>query len=167
VTAKPARSFFARTAILIASTLAAFAFIAWAAISWSTFIPAAEMTGHVLAQRAVTAITAYTAGAPVPNDVEVEPASADPQQGRSRDFPYSFYLIHLRKQLQTELPGAEIVIARTVTPTEVWIRPSQVPERWFVVRWRVARPAAPLAMIAVVLAGALLVLVAAAVSRAA
>jgi two-component system, OmpR family, osmolarity sensor histidine kinase EnvZ len=162
VTLRLARSLFARTAILIAGTLAAFVVIAWAAIAWSTVIPAAEMSGHVLAQRALAAMAAYRAGTPVPPDVEVEPASADPQRGHSLDFPHSLYLTHLRKQLQSELPGAEIVVARTVMPTEVWIRFAPVPDRWFVLRWRVARPATPLAMIVVLLVSAILVLGAAA-----
>lgn len=155
-------SFFARTALLIAVTLSVFSVIAWAAIAWSTIIPGAELAGHVIAQRADAATTAYLAHTTIPPDVEVEPATASPPRIRPLDV-YSLYFSHLRKQLRAELPRAQVVIARTIMPTEVWIRGERVPDRWFVVRWRVARPAAPLAMFAVVLAAALLVLGAAAV----
>jgi two-component system, OmpR family, osmolarity sensor histidine kinase EnvZ len=155
-------SFFARTALLITVTLAVFSVIAWAAIAWSTIIPGAELAGHVLAQRADAAMTAYLAHAAIPADVEVESAAVTPPHVRSLDN-YSLYFTHLRTQLLADLPRAQVVIARTIMPTEVWVRGEQIPDRWFVVRWRAARPGAPLALFAVVLAAALLVLGAAAI----
>ncbi len=161
--AAPARSLFARTAWLIAGTLAVFALISWAALAWSTVIPAADMTGHVLSQKADAAITAYHEGAALPSDVEIRPLSPGPPRIRPLDAPYSLYLTHLRKGLSAELPNEQVVITRTVMPTEVWVHSPRVPERWFVLHWRVSRPTAPLALFGVVLMAALLVLVGAAV----
>jgi signal transduction histidine kinase len=81
---------------------------------------------------------------------------------RRAEFFLSLYLNRLRKQLQADIPGASVVVAR-VMPTELWIRTAQVPDRWFVLRWQVARPETPFAMGGVVLAGGLQSLVAAAV----
>jgi two-component system osmolarity sensor histidine kinase EnvZ len=78
------------------------------------------------------------------------------------EFSLGLYLNHLRKQLQADMPGSRILVAR-VMPTELWIRPAQVPDRWFVLKWQIARPETPLALGGVVLAGGLLSLVAAAV----
>jgi two-component system osmolarity sensor histidine kinase EnvZ len=72
------------------------------------------------------------------------------------------YLSRLRRQLQADIPGSQVVIARSAIPTEIWIRMQQVPDRWFVLKWQVSRPETPVAMGAVVLAGALLSLLAAA-----
>jgi two-component system, OmpR family, osmolarity sensor histidine kinase EnvZ len=163
VTITLARSLFARTAWLIAGTLAVFALIAWAAIAWTTVIPAADMTGHMLAQKADAAIRAFHDGAAVPSDVDVRPLSPGPPRIRPLDAPYSLYLVHLRKGLIAELPDEQVVITRTVMPTEVWVHSPRVPGRWFVLHWRVSRPTAPLALFGVVLAAALLVLVGAAV----
>jgi two-component system osmolarity sensor histidine kinase EnvZ len=72
------------------------------------------------------------------------------------------YLTHLRNRLQRDLPGSEVVLARTAMPTEIFIRPVQLPERWFVLKWQVARPETPLAMALIVFFGALVALLGAA-----
>lgn len=157
------RSLFASTALLITCALAFFSLIAWIAIVWTTLIPAAEATAHVLAQRAKLALTAYQAGEPLPEGVEISSDGNFPQNRRRLEFSLSLYLMHLRKQIQQDLTGSEVVIARTVMPTELWIHSPQVPERWFVLKWQVARPETPVAMSALVLVGGLLSLVAAAI----
>jgi two-component system osmolarity sensor histidine kinase EnvZ len=140
--------------------LAFFSLIAWIAIVWTTLIPAAEATAHVLAQRVEAAAAAYEAGNPLPEGVET--TTDLPESRRRLDVSLSLYLSHLRKQLQNDLPDSQVVITRTVIPTEVWVSLNRIPDRWFVVRWRAARPETPLAMGGVVLAGALLSLLGAA-----
>jgi two-component system osmolarity sensor histidine kinase EnvZ len=158
------RSLFARTALLITCALVFFSFIAWAALVWTTLIPAAEVTAHVLAQRATLAAASYKAGMPLPDGVQVVRDEASfPQARRRAEFSLSLYLNHLRKQLQADIPGSRVLVARTVMPTELWVRTAQVPDRWFVLTWQVARPETPFAMGGLVLAGGLLSLVAAAV----
>ena len=156
------RSLFASTFLLITCALAFFSLIAWSAFVWTTVIPAAEATAHVLAQRATLALTAYRAGTPLPEGVEVSSDANFPQSRRRLEFSLSLYLVHLRKQIKEDLPGSEVVIARTVMPTELWIHSPQVPERWFMLKWQVARRETPLAMGALVLVAGLLSLVAAA-----
>jgi two-component system osmolarity sensor histidine kinase EnvZ len=153
---------FARTALLIAGALA-FSFIAWAAIVWTTIIPAAEATAHVLAERTLLAAGSYKAGVPLPEGVEVSANATPPERHGLVDSPRSLYLNRLRRQLQTEMPGSTVVVIRAVMPTEIWIRTVAVPDRWFILRWQIARPETPLAMGGVVLVGALLSLVGAAV----
>jgi len=157
------RSLFARTALLITCALAFFSLIAWAALVWTTLIPAAEVTAHVLAQRAVLAASLYKSGMPLPEGVEVRGDTEFPQGRRRGEFSLSLYLNHLRKQLQEDMPGSQVLVARTVIPTQLWIRTAQVPDRWLVVKWQVARPETPWALGGVVLAGGLLSLGAAAV----
>jgi two-component system osmolarity sensor histidine kinase EnvZ len=156
------RSLFARTAWLIAGALAFFSLIAWMTLVWTALIPAAEATAHVLAQRVEAAATAYESGAPLPQGVEISDVGTSPETRRRLDVSLSLYLSHLRRQLRADLPTSEIVITRAVIPTEVWIRMSRIPDRWFVLRWQAARPETPAVMGAVVLAGALLSLLAAA-----
>jgi two-component system, OmpR family, osmolarity sensor histidine kinase EnvZ len=155
------RSLFACTALLIAGTLTFFSLMAWSAIVWTTIIPAAEATAHVLAQRTVQAAAAYKSGTQLPEGVEVSAASGLPQVHGRADSSQTLYLRHLRRELQTDLPGSRIVITRAIMPTEIWIRMPQVAERWFVLRWQIARSETPLAMAGVFLAGGLLSLVAA------
>jgi len=157
------RSLFARTALLIAATVVLFSLICWAAIVWTTIIPAAEATAHVLAQRANTAIIASRSGAHLPQNVEIRTSEPAPEDRQRREFSFSLYLNHLRAQLQTDLPGSQIYVARTAMPAEVWIRPLELQGRWVVLHWQIARPETPLAIGAVVLIGALLVLTGAAI----
>jgi two-component system osmolarity sensor histidine kinase EnvZ len=152
-----------RTAVLIACALAFFSFIAWVAVVWSTIIPAAEATGHLLAQRANMAVAAYVVGAPLPEGVVVTDSSTAPEPLRRTEYSRSLYLNRLRKQLEQEMPASTVVIVRAVMPTEIWVHAAQVPDRWFVLKWQVARPETPLAMGGLVLVGAGLSLVAAAV----
>jgi len=155
-------SLFARTAWLIAGALAFFSSIAWAVVVWTTLIPAAEATSRVLAQRTRAAVTAYQTGAAFPEGVEVSTDPNPPEHRRRWESTLSLYLSHLRAQLQKDLPGSQVLISRTVMPTQVWIRMQEVPDRWFVLTWQVARPETPFAMGAVVLAGGLLALMGAA-----
>ena len=151
-------SLFARTALLIAGTLAFFSLITWAGIVWTTMIPAAEVTAHVLAQRATAAVTAYQAGTALPEGVELGALPRVPERRQHRELFVSLYLTHLRNRLQTDLPGSEVVLARTAMPTEIWVRPARVPGRWFVLKWQVARPETPIAMGVIVVFGALVAL---------
>jgi two-component system osmolarity sensor histidine kinase EnvZ len=148
--------------LLLTCALAFFSLIAWAALVWTTLIPAAEVTAHVLAQRAALAATLYKTGMPLPDGVQVRDGASFPQGDRRGQFSLSLYLNHLRKQLQDDLPGSRVVVARTAIPTELWIRTAQMPDRWLVVKWQIARPETPFAMGGVVLAGGLLSLGAAA-----
>jgi two-component system osmolarity sensor histidine kinase EnvZ len=147
--------------LLIAGTLAFFSFLAWSAILWTTIIPAAETTAHVLAQRAKLAASAYSSGMPLPEGVEVGDATALPEPHK-RDASLSLYLSRLRNKLEAELPGSRVVVVRGVMPTELWVHMVQVPDRWLILRWQVARPETPLAIGGIVLVGALLSLVGAA-----
>jgi len=155
-------SLFARTALLIAGTLTFFALITWAGIVWTTMIPAAEVTAHVLAQRATAAVTAYQAGTPLPEGVELGALPRVPERRHHRELFVSLYLSHLRNRLEKDLPGSEVVLARTAMPTEIWVRPAQVPDRWFVLKWQIARPETPIAMAVIVVFGALVALLGAA-----
>jgi two-component system osmolarity sensor histidine kinase EnvZ len=148
--------------LLITCALTFFSIIAWAALVWTTLIPAAEVTAHVLAQRATLAATLYKSGMPLPDGVQVRDDASLPEGHRRREFSLSLYLNRLRKQLQDDLPGSRVLVARTVIPTELWIRTAQMPDRWLVVKWQIARPETPFAMGGVVLAGGLLSLGAAA-----
>jgi two-component system osmolarity sensor histidine kinase EnvZ len=156
------RGLFARTAMLITCALVFFSLIAWAALVWTTLIPAAEVTAHVLSQKAALAAQSYTSGMPLPDGVQVRDDASIPQRLRREGFSLRLYLNRLRSQLQADMPGSRVVVVG-VMPTELWIRMAQVPDRWFVLKWQVARPGTPLAMGGVVLAGGLLSLVAAAV----
>src|SRR5882724_9169651 len=102
------RSLFARTACLIAGALAFFSLIAWVAIVWTTLIPAAEATAHVLAQKVEAAAAAYEAGGPLPEGVETSTAADLPGSRRRFDVSWSLYLSHLRKQLQKDLPDSQV-----------------------------------------------------------
>ena len=155
------RSLFGRTALLITCALAFFSCIAWASLVWTTLIPAAEVTAHVLAEKVTLAAASYRSGMPLPDGVQVRDAASLPQSRRRAEFSFSLYLNRLRKQLQADIPGSRVLVAR-VMPTEVWVRTVQVPDRWFVLKWQVARPETPFAVGGVVLAGGLLSLVAAA-----
>lgn len=156
------RSLFARTAWLIAGALAFFSLIAWAALVWTTLIPAAEATARVLAEKAKAGAAAHESGVALPEGVELSNSRALPDSRRRLDVSLSLYLSHLRKQLQADIPGSQVEIARGVIPTEIWVQMQGVPDRWFVLKWQVARPETPVAMGAVVLAGALLSLLGAA-----
>ncbi len=125
-------------------------------------IPAAEVTAHVLAQRATAAVTAYQTNLPLPEGVEI---ASPPNVPEIRTFPigyFSLYLDRLRRQLQADLPLSTIVPAHTAMPTEIWVRMPQIPDRWFVLKWQVARPDTPVAMGAIITLGALVALVGAA-----
>jgi two-component system osmolarity sensor histidine kinase EnvZ len=148
--------------MLIAATVAFFSLICWAAIVWTTIIPAAEATAHVLAQRATAAIAAYKSGAPLPQDIEFRSAPPASESRWMHEFSFSLYLNHLRTQLRRDLPGSQVFVARAAMPTRVWIRSAELPDRWLVLRWQVSRPETPAAIIVVVLTGALLVLTGAA-----
>src|ERR1700724_3603975 len=128
------------------------------ALVWTTIIPAAEVTAHVLAQKAALAVASYQGGLPLPDGVQVRDEASLPQSRRRMGLSLSLYLSHLRKQLEADMPGSRVLVAR-VMPTELWIRAAQVPDRWFVLKWQVARPETPLAVGGVVLAGGLVSLV--------
>jgi two-component system osmolarity sensor histidine kinase EnvZ len=149
--------------LLITCALAFFSLIAWMALVWTTLIPAADATARILAERTRSAIAAYRTGVPLPEGVDVIDIGREPDIHRRPEYSLSLYLNHLRKQLQADVPGSEVLVARTVVPTELWIRTNQVPDHWFVLHWQVARPETPFAMGTVVLTGALLSLVAAAI----
>jgi two-component system osmolarity sensor histidine kinase EnvZ len=155
------RTLFGRTALLIGCALAFFSMIAWAVMVWTTIIPAAETTGHLLAQRTLQAAKLYRAGMPLPEGVQVS-ADASAPPAKQRVDSSSLYLKRLRGQIQQEIPEATVLIVKAVMPTELWVRVTEVPERWFILRWRVARPETPMALGAVVLAGGLLSLIGAA-----
>ena len=69
------QSLFARTALLIAATLAVFSVIAWQAIVWTTLVPAAQLATTVLTQRANEAIAARRSGQPLPESTRFEAAA--------------------------------------------------------------------------------------------
>jgi two-component system osmolarity sensor histidine kinase EnvZ len=152
------RTLFARTALLIASTLAAFSLVAWAAIIWTTVIPGARTTADLLAQRANSAIAAYGSGAALPDGVILSEDSPAMARARGSGFLFSFYLINLRARLKQDLPGAQVFVGPSVMPSTIWIRAPQIPRRWLVMTWRLARPETPMAMVAVILTGGLLAL---------
>jgi two-component system osmolarity sensor histidine kinase EnvZ len=156
------RTLFVRTALLIASTLAAFSVVAWAAIVWTTVIPVARATADVLAQRTNAAIAAYRSGAALPDGVALNEGPTATAAARMRGFAFSFYLINLRRRLQENLPGAQVFVARSVMPTTIWIRTPQIPRRWLVLTSRLGRPETPMAVVAVIMMGAVLALVGAA-----
>jgi len=56
----------------------------------------------------------------------------------------------------------QVLAARSVMPTTIWIRTPQIPGRWLVLTWQLGRPETPMAVVAVIMTGALLVLVGAA-----
>ena len=156
------RSLFGRTACLIAFTLLVYSIIVWQAVMWAVVVPTADLTADVLVQRAVIADTARRAGLPLP--AEVAWSSQDPPDrlSRFRGFAYGVYLERLRSQLRSRLSAADVVISHARAPAQVAIRMSATDEGWLLLSVRLARPEAPVAIVAVMAATAVLVLAAAA-----
>lgn len=151
------RTLFGQTALLIIASLALFSAVAWSAIVWTAVIPAAQSAGRVVAEKANAAADAFSKGLPLPR--EVETAEHLPEGRNAQRGYFSFYLSTFRRELQAQLPGAQIYIARSVMPLEIWIQLPRLPNRWLVLTWRLARPGTPAALIGVVFASALVVLV--------
>jgi two-component system, OmpR family, osmolarity sensor histidine kinase EnvZ len=159
------QSLFGRTALLIAGALLLFSIIAWQARVWTVVVPAAQATAHVLTERARAALAARRAGQPLPPDTRFE--QSDPPQTtlRFHGFAYGHYVDAIRKDLSSFLDSPDVRIGRMAAPLELWIRvPDDVQGRWLVMSWRPGGPQAPLAALGVLVAGALIVLVAAGVS---
>jgi two-component system, OmpR family, osmolarity sensor histidine kinase EnvZ len=154
---------FGRTALLIASTLAIFTLLAWAAIVWTTVIPAARATADFLALRSHTAVASYKNGTPLPEGVTVVAGPPPSRVRRPSVFALSFYMINLRAKLRADLPGAEVLVSRSAMPSELWVQMPDLPGQWLILYWRVARPETPAALMGVFLLGASLTLVGGAV----
>lgn len=153
------RTLFGQTALLIIASLSIFSVIAWAAIVWTAIIPAALASGHAVAEKVTAAADALLENQPLPHDVTVEPSLPPDASLEVPRIYLSFYLSNLRRQLLTELPGAQIYIPRSVMPLEIWVRLPRLPGRWIVLTLRLARPGTPAALMVVVACSALLVLV--------
>ena len=158
------RSLFARTAILIATTLLAFSIVAWQATIWTAIVPAAELAVHVLTQRAAAAIAARRGATPLPADALFDSGAPPAMPRYLRGFAFNVYVETIRKELQAALQSPEVRINRRAVPSEIWIRVADVPGEWLVLSWRLVGPKAPLAALGVLGAAALIVLVGAAVS---
>jgi len=158
------QSLFARTALLIASTLAVFSVIAWQAIIWTTLVPAAQLATSVLTQRANEAIAARRMGAALPEGTRFEVTAPLIMEPRYGGLAIRTYAETIRAKLQGNLDAPEARIHRYTGPPEIWVRTREVPDAWLVLSWRIAGPRAPLAAVSVIAAAALLVLGAAALS---
>jgi two-component system osmolarity sensor histidine kinase EnvZ len=155
---------FARTALLISSTLLVFAVIAWQAIVWTALVPAAEAQASLLTERAHEAVAAWHSGRALADGMRFE--TSQPYSGRP---PYAglamrTYVERVRDRLVVNLAASESHIYRYVAPAEVWLRVPQVADAWLVVTWRIGGPGAPVATLLVWIAAALLALGAAAFS---
>jgi len=158
------QSLFARTALLIASTLAVFSVIAWQAIVWTTLLPAAQLATTVLTQRANEAIVARRTGQPLPESTRFEATAPLIMEPRYAGVAVRTYVEMIRAKLQANLDAPEARIHRYTGPPEIWVRTREVPDAWLVLSWRIAGPRAPLAALSVIAVAALLVLGAAALS---
>jgi two-component system osmolarity sensor histidine kinase EnvZ len=158
------RSLFGRTAVLIASTLLVFSIVAWQAMILTVVLPAAQLTVHVLTQRAQAAVAARRTGQAMPLETRFEsqgPASAAP---RFRGFAYGAYVETIRQDLATALHSSDVRINRLAAPSEIWVKLPDGSNDWLVLSWRLAGPKAPLAALGVLAVGALIVLGGAALS---
>jgi two-component system osmolarity sensor histidine kinase EnvZ len=158
------QSLFARTALLIACTLAVFSIIAWQAIVWTTLLPAAQLATTVLTQRANEAIAARRTGQPLPESTRFETTAPLIMEPRYAGVAVRTYVETVRAKLQANLDAPEARIHRYTGPPEIWVRTREVPDAWLVLSWRIAGPRAPLAAVSVIATAALLVLGAAALS---
>ncbi|HEX4378335.1 MAG TPA: ATP-binding protein [Steroidobacteraceae bacterium] len=156
------RSLFGRTACLIAFTLLVYSIIVWQAVMWAVVVPTADLTADVLVQRAVIADSARRAGLPPPPEVAWSAQEPPDTLSRFRGFAYGVYLERLRSQLRSRLNAADVVISHARAPAQVAIRMSATDDGWLLLSVRLARPEAPAAFVAVMVATAVLVLAAAA-----
>ncbi|MBS0379930.1 MAG: HAMP domain-containing protein [Proteobacteria bacterium] len=155
-------SLFARTAALIASTILVFVLIAWAAIAWTTIIPSAQTMGRVLALRTRDAAQAYGQGHALPEGITRRVLAPGEEPPAAKESFLSLYLITLRRELRTQLPGAEVRITRISMPSEIWVHEPGALQAWWVLNWQLARAGTSLVLAGVLLAVAALVLGAAA-----
>jgi two-component system osmolarity sensor histidine kinase EnvZ len=153
------RTLFGQTALLIVASLTVFSAIAWAAIVWTAIIPAAQASGHAVAEKVTAAVDAVLDHQPLPPDVTIEPRLPPGTSPEMQRVYFSFYLSNFQRQLREELPGAQIYIPRSVMPLEIWIQVPRLPRQWILLTLRLARPGTPVALTVVVICSALLVLV--------
>lgn len=158
------QSLFARTALLIATTILVFALIAWQAIIWTAVVPAAEAAAALLTQRANEATAARSTRQPLPEGVRFESGAPTPMEPRYGGLAVRTYMMRVRARLQANLDASEAHIHRYAGPAEIWLRVREVPDAWLVLTWRIAGPAAPIATLILLGAAALLTLGASAVS---
>jgi two-component system osmolarity sensor histidine kinase EnvZ len=146
---------------LIASTLLVFSIIAWQAIIWTAIVPAAELTAHILTQKAGAAISARRDGTPLPEGARFESGEPPAKPRFGRGAAVGVYVETVRRNLQAALGSPEVRINRLAAPSEVWVR---LPDDgvWLVLTWRLAGPRAPLAALGLLATAALIVLAAAA-----
>jgi len=158
------KSLFARTALLIATTILVFGLIAWQAVIWTVVVPAAEAPAALLTQRANEAVAARSKGQPLPEGVRFESSAPLPMEPRYGGLAVRTYMMRVRARLQANLDAPEARIHRYAGPAEIWVRVRDVPDAWLVLTWRIASPAAPIATLILLGAAVLLTLGAAAVS---
>jgi two-component system osmolarity sensor histidine kinase EnvZ len=151
-------SLFARTALLIAGTIALFSIVAWQAIVWTAIDPAAELAVPILTQRAIAAVAARRAGVVPPEGTRFETVAPAVMEPRLRGFAFRAYVDTIRSKLQAGLKATEVRVHRIAGPSEIWVRTREVPDAWLVLTWRVADPKAPLAALGVLALAAVLVL---------
>lgn len=156
------RTLFARTALLLATTLLLFSFIVWEAVMWAIVVPSASLTADMLAQQAQDSLAAQRDGRPLPSTTHFEQIAPSDVMRRYQGFAYGAYLRRVREALEEQLPGDVVVITRARNPTEVWIKGADTGTAWLVLSTRLARADAPRAVTLVLLLTAILVLVAAA-----
>lgn len=157
-------SLFGRTALLLAGTLLVFSFIAWQAMVWTIMVPAAELTAHVLTERAQVALAAAQAGQPMPENTRVVTAEGPDSVPRIRGFAYTAYVDSIRTELQRSLHSSDVRISRIAPPSEIWVRLPDAQPRWLVMAWRLGSPKTPFAALLVLATGAFIVLAGAAFS---
>ncbi len=156
------RSLFVRTAWLIGFTLLVYSIIVWQAVMWAVVVPTADLTADLLVQRAVIADSARRSGVPLPAEAVWSTQEPPDRLSRFRGFAYRVYLERLRSQLRSRLNAADVVISHARAPAQVAIRMSPTDDGWLLLSVRLARPQAPVAFVAVMIATAVLVLAAAA-----
>jgi two-component system osmolarity sensor histidine kinase EnvZ len=162
-------SLFARTALLIAVTLFVFGVIAWQAIIWTALVPTADAAASLLTERAHEAIAARRSGGPLPEGTRFESgasASADTVSTKPRHpgLAMRTYMERVRSGLAANLNSSDVIIQRYAAPSEIRVRTPELADTWLVLSWRIAGPGAPVAMLLVWGAAALLALGAAALS---
>ena len=159
------RSLFGRTAMLIAGTLLLYSIIAWQVIVWSVVEPASALTVQILKQRAEAALAVRGTARPAPAETRFETAAPDDvARPLFHGLAYGAYVERIRENLQKELHAPDVRVGRLAAPSEIWVRMPEAPDAWLVLTWHLAGPKAPIAALSVLAAGALIVLVGAALS---